>query len=200
MDGAGPVAAPALIGPNAILQLLPVIERAGGRALRARLLAAAGIAEVPSGAEMIDEAPAARLHQALRREVPDLAPALAAEAGRRTGDYILANRIPPGARAVLRLLPARFGAPILARAVARHAWTFAGSGGFRLVSTTPPVFEIADNPVVRGEVSDTPLCHWHAAVFARLFAALVHRDATCRETACCARGDPACRFEVSWRA
>jgi bacteriochlorophyll 4-vinyl reductase len=34
------------------------------------------------------------------------------------------------------------------------------------------VFEIADNPVVRGEHSETPLCHWHAAVFERLFSAL----------------------------
>jgi divinyl protochlorophyllide a 8-vinyl-reductase len=45
----------------------------------------------------------------------------------------------------------------LGKAIARHAWTFAGSGRFRVVA--PLVFEIADNPIVRGEVSDVPLCH-----------------------------------------
>ena len=37
----------------------------------------------------------------------------------------------------------------------------------------PMVFALADNPVVRGEVDDHPLCHWHAAVFERLFRALI---------------------------
>jgi bacteriochlorophyll 4-vinyl reductase len=129
----------------------------------------------------MDEAPAARLHQALRAEMPEVAPMLAREAGWRTGDYILAHRIPKPAQRLLRLMPARLAAPILARAVKNlrgvgavpgglaHAWTFCGSGEFRLVSTWPVVFEIADNPVVRGEHSETPLCHWHAAVFERLF-------------------------------
>ena len=82
------------------------------------------------------------------------------------------------------------------KAIAKHAWTFAGSGSFRVV--TPWRFEIVDNPIVRGERSDTPLCHWHAAVFERLYQVLVDRTAMCREVACCAvTGGNTCRFDIT---
>ena len=183
-----------LIGPNAILQLVPVIELAGGRELRDQIFAAAGVFDMPSGDHMISEAPAARVHQALRAQVPDLAAALSWEAGKRTADYVLANRIPPFAQRLLKVLPWRMSAPLLARAIAKNAWTFAGSGTFRVV--TPYRFELADNPIVAGEHSDTPLCYWHAAEFERLFQALVHPHMICRETHCTAQGADACVFEL----
>jgi divinyl protochlorophyllide a 8-vinyl-reductase len=190
--------ATAKIGPNAILQLVPVLEDAAGADMAKHLLAMAGVFELPDpAAGLMDEAPAARLHQALRTEMPEVAPMLAREAGWRTADYILAHRIPKAAQTLLKLMPARLSAPILARAVAKHAWTFCGSGGFSLVSKWPVVFEIADNPVVRGEHSDTPLCHWHAAVFERLFSTLCGPDWRCTEAHCCAQGAPACHFEMS---
>lgn len=188
----------ARIGPNAILQLVPVVEEAAGRDIAAHVLAMAGVFELPDAdAGLMDEAPAARLHQALRLELPEVAPMLAWEAGWRTGDYILANRIPQAAQRLLRVLPARLAAPVLARAVEKHAWTFCGSGRFDLVSTWPVVFEIGDNPVVRGERSDVPLCHWHVAVFERLFSALCGPAWRCEETQCCAQGATACRFEMT---
>lgn len=198
-DGTGPVgAAGALIGPNALLQLVPVLDRVGGAELRRRLFAQAGVFEIPDGADgLIPEGPVARVHQELRRELPEMAPMLAWEAGKRTGDYILINRIPRGAQSVLKTLPGWLAAPSLARAVAKHAWTFAGSGRFSIRSTRPLVFELADNPVVRGERSDHPLCHWHAAVFERLFTRLADPRLRCAETACCAMGAPACRFELT---
>ncbi|RMA41111.1 bacteriochlorophyll 4-vinyl reductase [Rhodophyticola porphyridii] len=187
----------AKIGPNAILQLVPVLEDAAGPDAVAHMLALAGLSDLPDPEEgLMEEAPAARLHQVMRAEMPDVAPMLADAAGRRTGDYILANRIPPAAQAVLKCLPARLAAPMLAKAVAKHAWTFCGSGVFRLVSTWPVVFEIADNPVVRGEHAATPLCHWHAAVFGRLFSALCGPGWHCAEVGCCAQGARACRFEL----
>lgn len=188
----------ARIGPNAILQLVPVLEEAAGRDVAAHVMAMAGVFELPDpAAGLIDEAPAARLHQAMRLELPEVAPMLAREAGLRTGDYILANRIPQPVQAVLKRLPARLSAPILSKAIAKHAWTFCGSGAFRLVSSWPPVFEIADNPVVRGEVSDVVLCHWHAAVFERLFTAICGPRWRAVETACCAQGAHACRFVLA---
>ncbi|MEL7177783.1 MAG: bacteriochlorophyll 4-vinyl reductase [Pseudomonadota bacterium] len=183
-----------LIGPNAILQLVPVIELAGGRELRDQIFAAAGVFDMPSGDHMISEAPAARVHQALRAQVPDLAAALAWEAGRRTADYILAHRIPRIAQAMLKALPWRVSASLLSKAIKKNAWTFAGSGEFRVLS--PYVFELAHNPIVAGEQSDTPLCYWHAAVFERLYQVLVHPHMICRETACMAQGAEACRFEL----
>ena len=184
-----------MIGPNAILQLVPVIELAGGRELRDQIFAAAGVFDLPSGDHMISEAPAARVHQALRAQVPDLAAALAWEAGKRTADYILANRIPALAQGVLKALPWRMSARLLARAISKNAWTFAGSGEFRVL--TPYHFELVDNPIVAGERSETPLCHWHAAVFERLYQVLVHPQMICRETQCMAQGAEACRFELT---
>lgn len=159
------------------------------------MLSDADVRDVPDGTRMIPEGDAARLHQVLRRDEPELAPQLAAEAGRATADYILAHRIPTVAQTILKALPAPLAARALSGAIARHAWTFVGSGAFRVVS--PWCYEIAQNPIVRGEHSDTPLCHWHAAVFARLYQTLVHPDCTCRETQCCATGagNP-CRFAI----
>ncbi|MFP7673401.1 bacteriochlorophyll 4-vinyl reductase [Marivita sp. S0852] len=186
----------AVIGPNAILQLLPQIERIGGEERVAQMLAQAGIFDVPDGSHMIPETDAMRLHQVLRREEPELAPQLAAKAGRETANYILAHRIPNLAQYVLKALPAGLAARALSAAIAKHAWTFAGSGNFRVVS--PWRFEIAQNPIVRGEHSDTPLCHWHAEVFARLYQVLVHPSCTCREISCCAaQSDGVCTFAVT---
>jgi len=186
----------AVIGPNAILQLLPQIERIGGEARVAQMLEEAGIFEVPDGSHMIPEGDAARLHQALRRDEPDMAAQLATEAGRATADYILAHRIPAAVQVILKLLPAPLAARALSKAIAKHSWTFAGSGAFRVLS--PWCFEIGHNPIVHGEHSDTPLCHWHAAVFTQLYQVLVDLRSVCREVSCCAvlHGE-ACRFEIT---
>lgn len=181
------------IGPNALLQLIPVLDRVMGAPDRLRLFARAGVDALPTD-RMIDEIPVAQVHCAVRARLPDQAPALMQEAGQATADYILAHRIPMPAQRLLRALPRGLAAPLLARAIARHAWTFAGSGQFRIVSVRPMVFEIADNPVIRGEASARPVCDWHVAVFRRLFAALADPRVTVTETACCACGGPACRF------
>ena len=186
------------IGPNALLQLVPVLEAAIGARLTAQLFAQAGVDRVPHDA-MIAEGPVALVHQSIRARLPDRAPALLRQAGLGTGDYILAHRIPKVAQRLLRLLPRRLAARLLARAIARNAWTFAGSGQFRIVSVRPMVFEIGDNPVVRGEVALHPICDWHVAVFERLFAELTDPQVTVTETACCACGAPACRFALLLR-
>lgn len=144
---------------------------------------------------MVPEADVARLHRTVRRDLPRFASAIMAEAGARTADYILAHRIPKPAQHVLKLLPASASAVLLSRAIARNAWTFAGSGRFR--AETPWCFTIEANPLVRGEHGDRPLCQWHAAVFERLYATLVAPDVTAVEVACCAEpGVHACRFEL----
>jgi len=184
------------IGPNAILQLLPVLDDLGGPGLARRILAEGGLTAPPAPEGMIDEKAVAATHRALRRVLPDQAATLAAEAGRRTADYILAHRIPMPAQRVLKCLPRGLAERLLVQAIARHAWTFAGSGRFRVLRRRPPVFEIAGNPIVLGERAAAPLCHWHAAVFERLFRVLVDPEACCMETACAAAGAPACRFEI----
>jgi divinyl protochlorophyllide a 8-vinyl-reductase len=185
------------IGPNAVLQLLPVLEAAGGAALRDELLMAAGLAEPPSDTGLMDEGPAAAMHRALRRRLPARAPDLLREAGARTGDYILAHRIPPLAQRILKALPPALSGPMLAKAISKHSWTFAGSGAFSVISTRPLVFELRDNPLIRGESSSHPICGWHEAVFDCLFQTLVDRRLRTVETTCSASGAPVCRFEIS---
>jgi divinyl protochlorophyllide a 8-vinyl-reductase len=150
----------------------------------------------PPGA-MIDESRAAAIFRALERALPGEAAAIEAEAGRLTAAYVLANRIPAPARAVLKALPARLAGPMLLKAIAKHAWTFAGSGAFRVVEGGAFArawrVEIAGNPLAGAPCG----CVWHAAVFTGLFRALVSPGATARETGCAAHGAPACRFEIS---
>ncbi|PUB17412.1 divinyl protochlorophyllide a 8-vinyl-reductase [Yoonia sediminilitoris] len=145
---------------------------------------------------MIPEADAARLHRQLRHEEPEMAPVLAAYAGFETANYILAHRIPKPAQWVLKALPKAAAASLLSQAIARHAWTFVGSG--RLHVTDPWTFEIEDNPLIRGETSSQCLCDWHVGVFRQLYQTLVSSDCICAETRCGAqeKGNR-CRFELS---
>lgn len=187
-----------LIGPNAILQLLLVIERLGGEKRVGELLSNAGLQDIPDGSAMIPEVDAARVHQQLRIEEPERASRLVAEAGRLTGDYILSHRIPRMAQALLKMLPASIAARLLSKAITRHAWTFAGSGTFEAIDAW--TFKIRNNPIIRGEHSESCLCDWHAAVFQRLYAEVVHPECRCVETSCGAQvGSDCCRFEIERR-
>lgn len=160
----------ARIGPNAILQLVAVLDRRLGKAARDQLMQASGQVVPPADAGMWPETACRAVHLTVYRDLPAQAEVLMTEAGTATADYILAHRIPGPAKALIRLLPAALGARLLTGAIGRHAWTFAGSGRFRVISHRPLVLEIADNPL------GGP-CHWHAAVFVRLYQALVWRKA-----------------------
>lgn len=162
-----------LIGPNAILQLLPVLKLRLGDARMQEICIAAHLSALPDGTAMIPEDDAARLHQAVRRLEPQRADFLLREAGQGTADYILAHRIPRFAQLVLKLLPSPLAARFLARAIAQHAWTFVGSGTFRAIS--PWCFEIDHNPLHAGEDDRAASPVWNAAVFDRLYHALVRK-------------------------
>lgn len=184
----------ARIGPNALLQLVPVLDRAIGPIARAALSDGAGLTVPPPDAEMWPEADVARLHRASVQDHPGAASGLLRTAGLGTGDYILENRIPGPAKALIRALPAALGARVLTMATAQHAWAFAGSGCFAVERSRPLTLRITCNPLACGSG-----CHWHKAVFERLYAALVWPAVTVTETSCCACGDAACRFEIARR-
>ena len=189
-----------VIGPNAVIQLGEVLRTVLGEQRAAALYRAAGCAAwfATPPDTMVDQRRTAALHQALRRALPEEAPGILAEAGRRTGDYLLAHRIPRPAQWLLRHLPAALAAPLLLDAISRHAWTFAGSGRCSARRGRPCQVEIAGNPLVAGERAAAPLCVWHAAVLRHLFRELVHPGATVHETDCGAAGAPACRFAIDW--
>ena len=186
----------AVVGPNAILQTAAALEAQGGRALVRQVFEVAGLGALLDAppAAMVPEGQAAALMRALAATLPpEVARRVSGEAGRRTGVYILRHRIPKPARALLWVLPARLASPILLRAVAAHAWTFAGSGRVEIAGGDPARLMIHDNPLaVAG--SD-----WHRAVLEVLFQSLVHPSARVVQTACCAAGAGACRFEIAPR-
>jgi divinyl protochlorophyllide a 8-vinyl-reductase len=190
------------IGPNAITRVAQALRDEVGDAATRAVFTHAALADAlddPPTA-MVDEADVRRLHVELRDAIgPERAARVAREAGRLTGDYLLANRIPRPAQAVLKRLPAALAERALLAAVGRHAWTFAGSGRFAATPGSPTVVEIADNPLCRGVLADAPACHYHAATFERLWRTLVSPHTRVIETACCATGAPSCRFELRRR-
>lgn len=188
------------IGPNAILQTIAILDHCEGRPARDLVMETARVAVPPADSGMLPEGDCAAVHRAVRLCLPDRADGLLRLAGLATGDYILRNRIPAPARAVIRALPGFLGARLLVAAISRHAWTFAGTGSFRVTGWRPLTFEIVNNPLIRGEYAAAPMCHWHAAVFERLFSRLLWRSAVVAEVSCAATGAAACRFTVTPRA
>lgn len=193
MKDDGAFCAQARVGPNAILQCAPALAALGGQDLTRRIYADAGLSR------MLDTPPDTMVRQdevfALHRAIadglpPDQAARVARDAGARTGRYIVDNRIPAPARLMLRALPGRLSGPALLRAITRHAWTFAGDADVLHDAGPPLRLAILDNPLAVGP------CHWHEAVLQTMFRALVRGRARVRETRCCARGAPACIFEI----
>jgi divinyl protochlorophyllide a 8-vinyl-reductase len=189
------------VGPNAIIQVgnalpgLVGIEAARSVFRAARL---ESLFDTPPQ-EMVDERDVRRLHDAVRNAfAPALAQAVLAAAGRRTGDYLLAHRIPRPAQVMLRVLPSPASGRLLAGAIRRHAWTFAGSGEFTVIAGRPLLLEIRRNPVCSKASTADPRCFFFAATFQRLFERLVDPLAIVIESECEARGAGACRFRVSF--
>lgn len=216
-DGlAAPLAAAgsvARIGPNAITQVAAVLADTVGDAAGGALFAHAGIsghwAEPPTA--MVDDRDVERLHAVLRAELGlTAARRIGWQAGVRTGDYLLAHRIPAPAQRVLKWLPAPLAGRTLLAAIRRHAWTFTGAGRFSAMPDPRRArtwrLTIAHGPIARAAAAKPsahntrephePVCDFYAATFERLFRTLVDPRTTVRELACEALGDPACVFEL----
>lgn len=169
--------AEALIGPNAVLKTVEVMEERLGPAETQAILADAQLARLPSGNHMIPEIEALRLHRWLGMHDPVGALIVSGEAGARTADYIIAHRMPRAAVWLLQRLPVGLAAILLMAAIRKHAWTFVGAGKFTPVGAWE--FEIdrsgADDPVLPPD----SLLHWYAKVFEQLYRQLVSPDCRC---------------------
>ena len=193
----------ARIGPNAITQVQAALtERLGPEVCRwvfTRAGLVRHLADPPT--EMVPEEDVIRLHAELDRALPRAdATHVGAEAGRRTAAYLLSARIPQAAQLGLRLLPKPTAAWLFTRAIARHAWTFGGSGHFSATRDAGGlVLLIADNPACRGTFTSEPRCHYFVETFRCLYAAVLGDPVQVVETGCEAAGAQACRFRVTWR-
>lgn len=195
----GGAEARARIGPNAIIRVAEALIARHGSAQHC--FEEAGLAHyldvLPQ--EMVDEQEVIALQRSLRDRLGIVeARAVSRDAGLRTGDYLLANRIPKPVQRLLRLLPPGLASEILLRAVGKHAWTFSGSGAFSFEIGRPVRVSIVGCPICRGALSDVPLCDFYTAAFERLFTTLVSRRTRVDEVECQAMGADACVFEMRW--
>lgn len=191
----------ARIGPNAITQVAAALDARVGSQRSAGVFEAAGLSRYRAAppAAMVPESEVTALHRALRESLAaDEREAVCREAGELTGAYLLAHRIPRPVQALLKVLPAAVASRILLAAIARHAWTFAGSGRFTVARGDRLLLSIEGCALCRGAAAERPDCGYYAATFERLFRTLVSPGSRVREVACEACGAPACRFEVRW--
>ena len=192
-------AASARIGPNAILRVAEALGVLCDIQSRTRVFEQAGLAEYLEHPpqEMVDEREVTALHQSLRAVLGvEQARRIGWDAGLRTGDYLLGNRIPPFAQAILKRLPAWLAERVLIKAIAKNAWTFAGSASFSTQPGRPTRLILAGSRVCLGASASEPLCDFYAATFERLFRTLVDPSTRVVEVQCQAKGDPECVFEV----
>ena len=201
MNAPSDFGATARVGPNAVIRVAEALESARGHDAVTRVFRAADLERylkaLPS--EMVDEREVTRLQAALRDELGlEVARPVSHDAGLRTGDYLLANRIPRPVQRLLTILPARLASRVLISAVRRNAWTFVGSGVFDGTPGRPTRLSVTDGPICRGASANEPLCDFYAGSFERLFSRLVHPNARVTEIACQANGAESCVFEVRW--
>jgi len=196
--GAAPDAQPARIGPNSVTQSLRALEELEAPEVVREVVARAALPGTwPEG--LIPEAWFLRLIRALRQTLPpERAEAVLRQAGRYTADYVGRHRIPGLFRRLLAVLPARLSLPLLLAAFRRHAWTFAGSGDFRVEGPFPGTILLDGCPTCRPEAAAQrpPAGAYYEAAFTGLLQ-LAAGAARVQEVACRARGQAPCRFRIS---
>lgn len=168
------------IGPNAVLQVFNALEEGHGRQEATRLARHAGLAHHRAQAPvtMVDERDVVALHTTVRTTMtPHQGDQILWRAGERTADYILANRIPKLVQVLLRALPAKPASRLLLKAIAKNAWTFAGSGTFGFTKGKPATLTLTDCPACNEVYRPGEQCLYYTATFQGLFQALAHPDA-----------------------
>jgi divinyl protochlorophyllide a 8-vinyl-reductase len=191
----------ARIGPNAIIQVAAAMgDRLGRARTEPWLRECTGYSFDHLPTEMVAEHEAqALVHSLLTHVGPRLTADLLRDAGHRTGDYLLANRIPRVAHWAIRAAPRTVGLRLLLKAMQQHAWTFAGSGQFvvqypRDGQRGIPDLIFESCPMCRDLHEHQPMCDFYGGTFERLIRALVARFASVQEVECMAKGDARCRF------
>jgi divinyl protochlorophyllide a 8-vinyl-reductase len=198
LSPAGP--AMARIGPNTIIQVVSVLRDRRSPAFAEDLLRDAtpySMESLPT--EMVDEREAQAVVRTLVSRIGAVhaAPVLR-EAGYRTAEYLMAHRIPAFAQLLIRLLPRRLGLQVLLQAMLKNAWTFAGSGHFRIVPTRGAPELVFDGCAMCRDMHEAePMCDFYAGTFERLIAALVAPAVRVTEVECIAQGGQTCRFELA---
>ncbi|MEO1090561.1 MAG: bacteriochlorophyll 4-vinyl reductase [Pseudomonadota bacterium] len=190
------------IGPNAVTRMFEALRSSTDDVVLRRVAERAGlgayVAERPEA--MVEEREVEALHRAVWAECgATVAVAIADDAGRRTGDYLLANRIPRPAQSVLRVLPPAASSACLLAAIGRHAWTFAGSGAFVVQRRAPARLAIEGGPIMRLGDAAPSLVAYYAGTFARLYQVLVSPRSEADGRLMERGGRRGCTIAIDWR-
>ncbi|MFY9629973.1 MAG: bacteriochlorophyll 4-vinyl reductase [Methylocystis sp.] len=190
-----------VVGPNAITRIAEALMAKDGAEGCRSVFTAAKVErylDVPP-TRMVDQQEVARLHLVLIETLGAAkASHISREAGRLTGEYLLAKRIPRPVQKILRRLPRRLAAHILVRAIARNAWTFSGSGRFSFSFRPGLRLALIGSPICRLLQTKEPACHYFAGTFERVFREMLGPSTRVSEIECEATGASACLFDVAW--
>lgn len=192
----------ARIGPNAIIQTINALRERYGLEASADLLRRGGhpdlLDRLPD--DMVDEQEFIDLEHTLLDLLGEQdARAVLFRAGELTAGYLLKHRIPLPIQRLLKVLPRGARMRLLTLAIARHAWTFVGSGQFGFALGPHPMFTIERCPACRGVHTIVPFCSFYTGCFETLLRALIQRRVSVREVACGACGGACCTFAIDFR-
>ncbi len=190
----------ARIGPNSIIQTVAALREQYDSAMVDAWLRQTGRADLLAAmpGHMLPESEFGAMMADLRDWLGMAAAKRVLErSGDLTAEYVATNRVPAPIRRILPLLPPGLGLRIFLPAIARHAWTFAGSGRFGYTFHPACQLTLADSVEARGVHADEPVCSYYQAAFQGLLQRVVSRRIAVREVACRAAGAEQCVFAVS---
>ncbi|WP_305983740.1 bacteriochlorophyll 4-vinyl reductase [Roseibium sp. MMSF_3544] len=196
MSGADEAYSAGVVGPNAVIQLSNALDDLCGHPLAEAVFAQGGYPDLidnPPDSMISETVPAGLMDVLWTSLSPAEAEAVARDAGRRTADYVIANRIPHAAKWLLARVPRVIGARLLLKAVHRNAWTFCGSGVCTVKMVPALTLTLKSNPI------RTPGCIWHVAVFEQLFGRLVSPEIQVIHAVHSTEGQTVDRFEFRIR-
>lgn len=186
---------PGFMGPMAVLTMVHQVTTLFGEDASNDLLKHAELFRLPAQDEPVREDKVARLHQSVRHLWPENAAQIARAAGEDMADFTMETRMPERAQELLKKAPMPVGAWLLGQSLLQNAWTFSGSGTFRILNRLE--FGLSDNPLVQGETGTAPLCAFHAGLIERMFKALIDPGFVCTETGCSGHGHTECTFRLT---
>ena len=191
-----------MIGPNAITRILEALNVVESPQSVRRIFKASGLEAYlfKQPTEMVDEREVMRLHRVLHQDLGgDRARYIGRIAGGLTAEYLLRSRIPRPAQIALGYFPTSISSRLLAKAIAKNAWTFVGTGTFLVSHGRPIIFTIRKCPICREQRATAPYCDFYAATFEHLYSRLVNERARVTEVSCQAMGDEECKFRINWQ-
>lgn len=180
---------------NMVLPFYSVLQDIVGEEERDCVFQAAGLRNLPNPEEPVREKQVQQLHQIIRENYPAHLERIMTEAGIAAAKVITQYRLSVTAKQMLNRLPWSMATWMMVKSVHQNAWSFTGSGTFLMLETG--MFELSQNPMMRGVHETRPQCTFHRTIFETMFREVVHEQMQCEELQCCGAGATSCRFKLS---